>query len=75
MAELKEGELVLGVTGNREYMRFEPNGDIYVRGNKVATDLEVYEGFKAWLKAVQTPLMKEVPTKQPDTGFDQDDCG
>jgi hypothetical protein len=42
------GHLVIEV-GGKEVMRFEPNGDIFVRGRRTATDLEVVEGVRGLL--------------------------
>jgi len=35
--------------GGREMIRVEPDGRFYVEGRLVATDLEVYQGFRALL--------------------------
>lgn len=32
-----------------ELMRIEHTGEVFVRGNKVDTDLNVYEGLRTWL--------------------------
>ena len=43
-----EGHLSL-LVGCRELLRFEANGDIYVRGEKVDSNRKVYEEFREWL--------------------------
>lgn len=46
------------VAGDREMMRIDPDGAFYVRGERVGTQVEVYEQFRAWLKTavvVQEP--------------------
>jgi hypothetical protein len=47
------GPALAGEPG-REMMRFEKNGDIYVRGVLTTNDLEVVEGFRAFLVACGT---------------------
>lgn len=41
--------LILSTAGPKEVLRFEANGDVYVRGEKVDSNKEIYEAFKAWL--------------------------
>jgi len=48
--ELKfNSAVVFTVCDGREVLKLEANGDFYVQGRLVVTDLEVYESFKSWL--------------------------
>ncbi len=38
--------------GKTEVLRFNPNGDVFVRGNLVENDKQVVEGIREFLKAV-----------------------
>ncbi len=42
------GSLSLVVAG-QEMLRFEPNGDVMVRGEKVESNLQVYEAFRRFM--------------------------
>jgi len=55
MSNVKSDAMVFctGENNEIEWLRIEPNGDAYVRGNLVANDIDVYEGFVAWLKGTQ----------------------
>lgn len=53
---VKEGNLTFSVRGGLEWMRFEPSGDIYVRGTKVDSDRKVYECFREWLTTAGVKL-------------------
>jgi len=33
-----------------EVLRVDENGDFFVKGNKVANDIEVYNAMRLWLK-------------------------
>lgn len=48
---LGPGELIFYGQDNVEYLRFTPNGDIYVRGKLVENDKEVVQGLRDFLKA------------------------
>ena len=50
-----EGNLVIKV-GEREIMRFEANGDIFVHGNLIENDVAVLDGFKEWLRDAQANI-------------------
>ena len=39
----------LNTDSPKEIMRFDPNGDIYVKGKLVKNDLEVVEGIRTFL--------------------------
>jgi hypothetical protein len=47
--DAEAGNLILSTAGPREVLRFEANGDVYVRGEKVDSNKEIYEAFKAFL--------------------------
>lgn len=53
--EMFKGELappsILTIMGDEEILRFEKNGDIYVKGKLIVNDMEVVEGFREFLKA------------------------
>lgn len=36
-------------------LEFKENGDIYVKGNLVENDIEVVNGFRAWLQKANPP--------------------
>lgn len=44
------GSLILQLGDEQEFMRFDPDGRVRVRGNIVANDKEVYKLFKQWLQ-------------------------
>jgi len=50
---MPDGNMVfsIGLAGEEQkvVMEIAPEGDFFVHGKKVATDSEVYEGFKEWL--------------------------
>jgi hypothetical protein len=46
-----EGEIIFNVQGHEEIIRITPDGEFYVKGNKVADDVEVYRAFVEFLKA------------------------
>lgn len=64
-----DGKITLMLKGGAvEAMRFEANGDIFVRGELVETNIEVLAGFKNWLRKAcaaqeETPLMPKVEHK------------
>jgi hypothetical protein len=46
--------------GDKELMKFDSKGDIYVKGRLTDNDLEVVNTFKEWLKSVSsTPDFSE----------------
>lgn len=45
------GSIILSTENCENFLMLSKNGDFYVKGNLVTTDLEIYEGFKAFLKA------------------------
>lgn len=50
---VKADQSVLGFAlqaASREIMRFEPNGDIYIRGKLIENDRDVVEGMRRFLK-------------------------
>lgn len=52
---------ILFVAGpNREVMRFDPNGDVFVRGEKVDSNQRVYEEFRAWMNGAGLPRVKQL---------------
>ena len=44
-----EGDMSFRV-GEKEYIRICENGTFYVNNNEVATDKEIYNSFKEWIK-------------------------
>jgi hypothetical protein len=42
--------------GNTEYMRINPDGNVYVRGNIVGNDRKVYENFREWLNCATSAM-------------------
>ena len=48
-ASAKANEIILGFK-NQEMLKLCRNGDIYVKGNKIENDLEVYAGLKEFLE-------------------------
>jgi hypothetical protein len=44
----EDGDIVFQ-TGLQEALRLTGTGEVFVRGQKVATDREVYEGLREWL--------------------------
>lgn len=44
-----QGHLVFMGVGAEEYVRFEPGGKVYVRGELVDDNKEIYEQIKRWL--------------------------
>lgn len=45
-----EGEIIFNVKGYDEIIRITPDGEFYVKGTKVADDVEVYHAFIEFLK-------------------------
>lgn len=43
-------EHIIFAHGDEEFIRFEPNGDVFVRGEKVDSNVEVYAKFCEWLE-------------------------
>ncbi len=41
--------IVFYLPEGREALRFESDGDVFIRGEKVDSNVEVYEQFKSWL--------------------------
>jgi len=46
---IEKGAVVFYTKDGEETLKISPNGDFYVKGKKVANDIEVYESFKEWL--------------------------
>lgn len=56
----KSGTILFRAADEVEIMRFETNGDCYVRGQLVDNNETVYKEFRAWLEAVeafQNPML------------------
>lgn len=43
------GSFVFEMADGKEWMRFDPDGKIFVRGTEVDSDRTVYENFREWL--------------------------
>jgi hypothetical protein len=43
------GCFIFHMADGKEFMRVEPDGQVYVRGTLVDTDRKVYENFREWL--------------------------
>jgi hypothetical protein len=50
-SELNTPTLQLWENSNKEILRFEPSGDIYLRGKLIENDIEVVDGFHTFLKS------------------------
>lgn len=54
VVEISEGKISKSIfvinTENQELLRFELNGDIYIKGNLVENDKEVVDAFREFLK-------------------------
>lgn len=48
-----------------EYLRFEPSGDVYVRGEKVDSNQEVYVAVTKWLAMATEELEHKRSAKEP----------
>jgi len=63
---VSEGEIKFELNGESgPVLHLKPSGEILVRGNPVATDIEVYNGLKDWLTGVQD---KEADQPEPEAG-------
>lgn len=60
---MEPGEMVFSGHGGKEFLRFKPNGDIYVRGKLVENDKEVVEGLRAFLKAPDPKSLRDGRTR------------
>lgn len=49
MSTVQQNSIVFYVGEGKEVMRFEENGDIFVKGRLVENDVEVIQQFKEWL--------------------------
>lgn len=47
--------------GDTEMLRIEPDGSFFVKGAKVTTDLEVYEGLADWLRQARATRQEPCP--------------
>lgn len=47
-----DGELIFSLASGKEMLRFDPNGDCFVRGEKVESNKAIWIAFHVWLKAV-----------------------
>lgn len=47
---IEEAPIMTIVGKDAEILRFEPNGDIFVRGNKAASDIDVVEAFRDFIR-------------------------
>lgn len=48
--EIKLSNKIYFCCGNKEMVRLEPNGDIYVKGKLVKNDKDVVEGLRDFLR-------------------------
>jgi len=53
------GEIKFMLGGDMEFMRFENNGDIYVKGNLVDNDVEVLQAFREYMLVAGMVLTTE----------------
>jgi len=61
----KNGHLTFRCAGGNEVLRFEPNGNAYVRGELVDSNKEVYVALRQWLNMViPGTLLKSIPKDQ-----------
>ena len=51
-----EGSFFFNLPDGTEYLRIEPDGRAFVRGNLVATDRLVYMAFRDWLRQARVRL-------------------
>ena len=47
---IKPSNIMYFHCGNKEMIRLEPNGDIYIKGNLVENDKDVVEGLRDFLR-------------------------
>lgn len=47
----KDGHILFQLADGTEMLRFDPDGSIAVRGEKVDSNEVIYEVFKSWLRA------------------------
>lgn len=52
------GSIIFELPDGSEHFRLEPDGTVMVRGDKVTSDLAMYEAFKMWLRAAETDYGK-----------------
>jgi hypothetical protein len=45
-----DGSFIWKLADGTEAMRIDPDGSFFVKGERAATQLEVYEQFKEWLR-------------------------
>jgi hypothetical protein len=48
------GQIMFG-NQSGEVMRFEPNGDIFIRGRLAANDKEIVDALREWLLTARRP--------------------
>ena len=79
------GSIIFALADGREMMRFDPDGDVYVRGNWVDDNVDIYLHFKRWLGLAHiTPAedcepswnvdgfyAEDKPTENPNAGRQQ----
>lgn len=61
----ENGSLVFALPGGQEQLRFDPDGAVWVRGERVTYRKDIYEGFLAWLS---TAVAIPIPPKDPIDG-------
>lgn len=44
-----DGSIIFQHANGNEFIRVDPSGAVYVRGELVDTNREIYEGWSAWL--------------------------
>lgn len=52
-------DIVFSWKDGKECLRFEESGDVYIRGEKVDSNKEVYEQIMGWLLEMRCPKCKE----------------
>jgi hypothetical protein len=60
---MEAGEIVISGHGGKEFLRFKPNGDIYVQGRLAENDKEVVEGIRRFLKAPDPKSLNDGRTR------------
>lgn len=49
---IPEGSISFRIQGGLEVVRFDPNGDCFVRGELVENNKECWEALKNWIKTL-----------------------
>ena len=58
LREAQVGSFIFKMSDDREFMRVDPSGEVFVRGTLVGTDRKVYECFREWLSHAKFTLDK-----------------